>query len=124
MAATGQIRLAVVSRNRGACGQAPRASSSRLPCGEQMIAASADTFFGYFLDVWAGEPRAIPALAIHDTSDPGTIIVEQEALGSSASNGEFALPNIVVLTVRHGQIARLRDYVNIAAAAAAMGCDM
>jgi hypothetical protein len=26
-----------------------------------MIAASADTFFGYFLDVWAGEPRAIPA---------------------------------------------------------------
>jgi hypothetical protein len=30
----------------------------------------------------------------------------------------------VVLTVRHGQIARLRDYVNIAAAAAAMGCDM
>ncbi len=60
-------------------------------------------------------------LAIHDTSDPETIIVEQEAVGTSASTGEFTLPNIVVLTVRNGQIARLRDYVNIQAAAAAMG---
>ncbi|GAA1604217.1 MULTISPECIES: alpha/beta fold hydrolase [Kribbella] len=28
---------------------------------ERMIAASADEFFGYFLDVWANDPRAIPA---------------------------------------------------------------
>ena len=63
-------------------------------------------------------------LAIHDTDDPETIIVEQEAIGTSASTGEFALPNIVVLTVRDGQIARLRDYVNIAAAAGAMGRDI
>jgi ketosteroid isomerase-like protein len=35
-----------------------------------------------------------------------------------ASDG--ALPNIVVLTVRNGQIARLRDCVNVLAAAAAM----
>ena len=63
-------------------------------------------------------------LASYDTSDPETIIVEQEALGTSASTGEFALPNIVVLTVRNGQIARLRDYVNILAAGAAMGRDM
>ena len=62
-------------------------------------------------------------LAIHDTGDPETIIVEQEALGTSTATGEFALPNIVVLTVRNGQIARLRDYVNILAAAAAMGSD-
>jgi ketosteroid isomerase-like protein len=60
-------------------------------------------------------------LAIHETSDPETIIVEQEALGTSPSTGEFALPNIVVLTVRNGQIARLRDYVNIPAATAATG---
>jgi ketosteroid isomerase-like protein len=62
-------------------------------------------------------------LAIYETNDPETIIVEQEALGTSASTGEFALPNIVVLTVRNGQITRLRDYVNILAAAAAMGRD-
>ena len=60
-------------------------------------------------------------LAIHDTHDPETIIVEQEALGTSTSTGEFALPNIVVLTVRDGRIIRLRDYVNIPAAEAAMG---
>src|SRR5262245_24169923 len=37
-------------------------------------------------------------LAIHDTSDPFTIVVEQEAIGTNASTGRaFALPNIVVL---------------------------
>ncbi|HEV7648065.1 MAG TPA: nuclear transport factor 2 family protein [Actinophytocola sp.] len=63
-------------------------------------------------------------IAIHDTDDPDTIIVEQEALGRGTSTGDFALPNIVVLTARNGQIARLRDYVNIPAAAAAMGRDL
>jgi ketosteroid isomerase-like protein len=63
-------------------------------------------------------------LAIHDTNDPDTIIVEQEALGTSTSSGEFALPNIIVLTARNGQIARLRDYVNLLAAAAVIGRDM
>jgi ketosteroid isomerase-like protein len=62
-------------------------------------------------------------LAIHDTNDPNTIIVEQEAIGTSTSTGEFALPNIVVLTVHNGQVAHLRDYVNILAAAAAIGSD-
>jgi ketosteroid isomerase-like protein len=60
-------------------------------------------------------------IAVYDTSDPETIVVEQEALGTSASTGEFALPNVMVLTVRNGQIARLRDYVSIPAATAAMG---
>ncbi|QUQ62618.1 nuclear transport factor 2 family protein [Kutzneria sp. CA-103260] len=54
--------------------------------------------------------------AVHDTADPDTIIVEQEAVGA-----DFALPNIVVLTVRDGQIAHLRDYVNILAAEAVIG---
>ncbi len=62
--------------------------------------------------------------AIYDTSDPETIIVEQEVLGTSAFTGEFALPNIVVLTARNGQIIRLRDYVSIPAAAAAIGRDI
>ena len=51
-------------------------------------------------------------------------IAEQEALGVSASTGEFTLPNIIVLTARNGQIVRLRDYVNIMAAAAAIGHDI
>ncbi|MEU2611821.1 alpha/beta hydrolase [Micromonospora sp. NPDC007271] len=35
------------------------AQSPGLP--EQMISASADAFFGYFLDLWAHDPQAIPA---------------------------------------------------------------
>ena len=65
--------------------------------------------------------RHYRTLAVHDTSDPGTIVVEQEAVGSTATGGDFALPNIVVLTVRDGRIVRLRDYVDVLAAAAAMG---
>ena len=62
-------------------------------------------------------------LAIHDTKDPQTVIVEQEALGTSPSTGDFTLPNIVVLTAHHKQITHLRDYVNVLAAAAALGHD-
>jgi ketosteroid isomerase-like protein len=60
-------------------------------------------------------------LAIRDTDDPNTIVVEQDAIGTSMSTGDFTLPNIVVLTVRDGQITQLRDYVDIPAAAAAIG---
>ena len=62
-------------------------------------------------------------LAIHDTHDPDTIVVEQEAIGTSAVTGEFTLPNIIVLTVHNGQISYLRDYVDIPAALAAIGQD-
>ena len=60
-------------------------------------------------------------LAVHDTADPSTIVVEQEAVGTSATTGDFTLPNIVVLTTRDDQILRLRDYVNVQAAMAAIG---
>jgi ketosteroid isomerase-like protein len=76
---------------------------------------------------WAANPlkyERYRTVAIHDTSDPETIIVEQQALGAGASTGEFALPSVLVLTVRNGQIAHLRDYVNIPAAAAAIGRDI
>jgi ketosteroid isomerase-like protein len=62
--------------------------------------------------------------AIHDTADPETIVVEQEAVGTSAATGAFALPNIVMLTVRDGRITHLRDYVNVLAAAEAIGREL
>jgi ketosteroid isomerase-like protein len=65
--------------------------------------------------------RAYRTLAIHDTTDPATIIVEQEALGASPTTGDFTLPNLVVLTTHDGHITHLRDYVNILAAMAAIG---
>lgn len=60
-------------------------------------------------------------IALHATGDPKTIIVEQEVIGESVAAGSFVLPNIVVLTIKDDQIIRLRDYVNVLAAAEAMG---
>jgi ketosteroid isomerase-like protein len=86
-----------------------------------------DEIVDWIASGWQASPlkyERYRTLAIHDTSDPETIIVEQEVLGTSASTGEFTLPNIIVLTARNGQITCLRDYVNILAAAAAMGRDL
>ena len=54
-------------------------------------------------------------IAIHRTADPDTIVVEQEVEGTSSTTGPFVLPNIMVLTARHGEIAHLRDYANLLA---------
>ncbi|GGL14708.1 hypothetical protein Sme01_18580 [Sphaerisporangium melleum] len=83
-----------------------------------------DEIVNWIAEGWKALPlkyERYRTLALHDTKDPGTIIVEQEAIGTSASTGAFVLPNIVVLTARDGQIAHLRDYVNVLAAAAAIG---
>lgn len=85
-----------------------------------------DEIMNWMTEGWQANPlkyESYRTRAIHDTHDPETIIVEQEALGTSASTGEFALPNVVVLTVRNGHIVHLRDYVNILAAAAALDGD-
>lgn len=95
------------------------------PPGVPSRLAGRDEIVGWIAAGW----RALPlryeryrTIASHDTGDPRTIVVEQEAIGRNTSSGrEFALPNIVVLTVRDGQIAHLRDYVNVLAAADAAG---
>jgi ketosteroid isomerase-like protein len=72
---------------------------------------------------WAGDvPRfdGYRTLALHATADPRTVVVEQEAVGTSATTGAFTLPSIVVLTAEDGQIVRLRDYVDVRAAAAVL----
>jgi ketosteroid isomerase-like protein len=60
-------------------------------------------------------------IAIHDTADPDTIVVEQEVEGTSSTTGPFVLPNVMVLTARHGQIAHVRDYASLPAVEAATG---
>jgi ketosteroid isomerase-like protein len=86
-----------------------------------------DAIVSWIAAGWKANPlkyERYRTLAVHGTDDPETIVVEQEAVGTSPSTGEFALPNIVVLTVRNGRITHLRDYVNILAAAAALGRDL
>jgi ketosteroid isomerase-like protein len=60
-------------------------------------------------------------LAVHDTADPGTIVVEYELAATMIATGaSAAAPFAGVLTVREGRIARWREYQNPLAAAAAM----
>lgn len=89
--------------------------------------AGRDDILDWMADLRAANPlryRRYRTIAIHDTDDPETIVVEQEAIGNSPATGDFTPPNIVVLTARDGEIVRLRDYVNVLAAAAALGHDI
>jgi ketosteroid isomerase-like protein len=86
-----------------------------------------DEIVNWIVAGWRANPlryERYRTLAVHDTNDPQTIVVEQDVLGTSPATGPFTLPSIVVLTARDGEIARLRDYVNIPAAAAALGHDL
>ena len=89
---------------------------SRLEGGPEIVRWTTETW-----RTKAFRYEAYRTIAIHDTGDPATIVVEQEAIGVSPTAGKFALPNIVVLTARNGRITHLRDYVNILAAMEALG---
>jgi ketosteroid isomerase-like protein len=89
---------------------------SRLEGREEIV--------GWIAAGWAGDvPKfdGYRTLALHATADPRTVVVEQEAFGTSPAAGGFALPSVVVLTARDGQILHLRDYVDTRAAAAVLG---
>jgi ketosteroid isomerase-like protein len=83
-----------------------------------------DAIVDWVTEGWRSGPlryERYHTVAVHDTGDPATIVVEQDVTGTSATTGAFTLPNLLVLTVHNGQVGHLRDYVNIPAAAAAMG---
>ncbi|MFD1052235.1 nuclear transport factor 2 family protein, partial [Kibdelosporangium lantanae] len=82
-----------------------------------------DDIRAFLTATWAANPLTYTeyrVLAIHDTTDPEVIIVEQEAVGTHDGR-PFALPNLLVLRVRDGLITHNRDYVHFLAAAAALG---
>ncbi|MFH8336483.1 nuclear transport factor 2 family protein [Streptomyces sp. AM6-12] len=54
---------------------------------------------------------------IHQTTDPGTIVVEMRGVGRMVeTNAPFDMTYIAVVTVRNGRIASYRDYWNPLAA--------
>jgi len=60
-------------------------------------------------------------IAVHETTDPQTIVVEYELHATMTATGERgSAPFIAVLTTRDGRIARWREYQNPVALAAAM----
>jgi ketosteroid isomerase-like protein len=83
-----------------------------------------DAIMGFITAFWDTSPlryERYRTIAIHQTADPDTIVVEQEVAGTSATTGSFVLPNLLVLRARHGQITHLRDYANLLALADALG---
>jgi uncharacterized protein len=59
---------------------------------------------------------------VHETTDPGTIICEYDLHGVVTRTGEpFVFSYILLLTVRDGQIALVRDYMDTFAMTATLG---
>jgi uncharacterized protein len=83
-----------------------------------------DAIMSFVTAFWSTSPlqyERYRTIAIHSTADPDTIVVEQEVAGISSTTGPFVLPNVMVLTARHGRIAHLRDYASLPAVEAAAG---
>ncbi|MGW0431768.1 nuclear transport factor 2 family protein [Micromonospora sp. NPDC003197] len=60
--------------------------------------------------------------AVHDTTDPNTIIVEYELTGTLTTTGQQPTAAFIgVLTVRDGKVARWREYQNMLAILQALG---
>lgn len=82
-----------------------------------------------FLDFANAERAMFPVridgcatLAVHDTTDPDTIVVEYELTGTSTKTDRQATAAFIgVLTVRDGKVARWREYQNTAAIQRAIG---
>lgn len=63
----------------------------------------------------------VRTLAVHDTSEQSTIVVEYELTGTATHTGRQATaPFIAVLTAHHGRITRWREYQDHAAITAAL----
>ncbi|WNE95289.1 nuclear transport factor 2 family protein [Streptomyces luomodiensis] len=57
--------------------------------------------------------REFPALRIHQTTDPQTIVVEMRGVGRLVRTGSpFDMTYIAVVTVRDGRVTSYRDYWN------------
>jgi ketosteroid isomerase-like protein len=86
-----------------------------------------DEIVGWIEAQWQGGPLRLTGYrthAVHTTTDPDTIVVEQDALGTNGTDEGITLPNLMVLTARNGQVVHVRDYVNVLAAAAALGVEL
>ncbi|MFF3331329.1 nuclear transport factor 2 family protein [Streptomyces sp. NPDC002888] len=58
-------------------------------------------------------PESVVEVAVHDSTDPEVIVVEQIVTGTLATTGErFQVPGLLVMRVRDGSIVHVRDYVH------------
>ncbi len=59
--------------------------------------------------------EAVDPVAIHETPDPGIIVIEFDLRGVESNGTPYRLSYVHVVTVRDSRIAVLRDYVDTAA---------
>jgi uncharacterized protein len=66
---------------------------------------------------------SVEDVTIHDTSDPEVVIIEYTLRGERLREplGEFAMPLVMVMTIRDGLIVHTRDYNSPIAGARAIG---
>ena len=65
---------------------------------------------------------ACRTVAVHDTTDPETIVVEYELTGTSTRTDRQATAAFIgILTARDGKVTRWREYQNTAAIQQAVG---
>ncbi|MEU5386698.1 nuclear transport factor 2 family protein [Kitasatospora cineracea] len=68
------------------------------------------------------EYTGVGSAAVHETRDPGVVVVECDLHGRLVATGErFVLSYINVMTVRDGRIVHSKDYSDPIAAAKALG---
>jgi ketosteroid isomerase-like protein len=61
-------------------------------------------------------------IAVHDTTDPSTIVIEYELTGTSTkTNQRSSAAFIAVLEVHDGKVTRWREYQNVVAIQQALG---
>ena len=66
--------------------------------------------------------KRLGSVVIHETADPGVVIIEYELHGEFTETAEpFSMRFLMVLTVRDGQIVHSRDYSNPIAGARVIG---
>ncbi|MER6981440.1 nuclear transport factor 2 family protein [Streptomyces carpinensis] len=66
-------------------------------------------------------PEAVHEVAVHESTDPEVITVEQTVTGTVTTTGEpFEVPGLLVMRVRDGLLVHVRDYMDGLAVTGAM----
>ncbi|MEU6587857.1 nuclear transport factor 2 family protein [Streptomyces sp. NPDC046881] len=59
------------------------------------------------------QPKEIHEVAVHGSTDPEVIVVEQIVSGTVTTTGRsFSFPGLLVIRVRNGRIVHVRDYMD------------
>ncbi|TCK27336.1 nuclear transport factor 2 family protein [Pseudonocardia endophytica] len=92
--------------------------------GLPTVLSGRDTIMEFVAGGWRNGPleyARYETVVAYATDDPSTIVVQQNAHGTSSATGDFVLPNLMIVTVRDGEITHLRDFVDVLAALDAIG---